>query len=206
MTDAVQVINPTIHPHRCFGNESTLRAMVSKKALFWSFFKVGTFTIGGGYAMIPLMERELVDRHGWLSEEEFMDEVALSQAMPGVFAVNMAAMTGRKLSGFGGAVAAIVGNILMPILFILLLAIVFRTLRDNIYVERFFLGLRPAVVALIAVPVFKMARAIKIGWSNFWIPLASALLIWLLGVNPILIVFAAGLGGYLYAVVKGKRP
>ncbi|MBR5093179.1 MAG: chromate transporter, partial [Bacteroidales bacterium] len=104
--------------------------------IFWSFFKVGTFTVGGGYAMLPLMQRELVDKHRWLTEEEFLDQVALSQALPGVFAVNMAALTGQRLRGAVGSAVAIVGNILMPILFILLLALFFRSFRDNVYVER----------------------------------------------------------------------
>ena len=167
--------------------------------IFWSFLKVGAFTIGGGYAMIPLMQRELVTRHGWLSDEDFMDEVALSQAMPGVFAVNMASMTGYRLRGVRGAIVATVGNVLMPIVFILALAVFFRTFRDNPFVERIFMGLRPAVVALVAAPVFTMARSAKVTWSNVWIPVASVLLIWLFGVSPIVVVLAAALLGYLYS-------
>lgn len=150
--------------------------------------------------MIPLMQRELVDRHGWMTEEEFLDEVALSQAMPGVFAVNMATITGHRLRGVRGAFTAIVGNILMPIVFILLLAMFFRAFRHIEAVEHIFMGLRPCVVALIAAPVFTMARSAKVTWSNCWIPVVSASLIWLLGVNPILVVLAAALGGYLYSV------
>lgn len=170
--------------------------------IFWSFFKVGTFTIGGGYAMIPLMQRELVERHGWIGEEEFLDQVALSQAMPGVFAVNIATMTGYRLRGVWGAVTAIVGNIMMPILFILALALFFSVFREEPLVERIFMGLRPAVVALIAAPVFTMAKSAKVTWSNAWIPVASALLIWLLGVSPIIIVLAAALGGYLFSCLR----
>ena len=173
--------------------------MVKYCDIFWSFIKVGAFTIGGGYAMIPLMQRELVTRHGWLSDEDFMDEVALSQAMPGVFAVNMASMTGYRLRGVRGAVVATVGNVLMPIVFILALAVFFRTFRDNPVVERIFMGLRPAVVALVAAPVFTMACSAKVTWSNVWIPVVSALLIWLFGVSPIVVVLAAALLGYLYS-------
>ena len=173
--------------------------MVKYCDIFWSFIKVGAFTIGGGYAMIPLMQRELVTRHGWLSDEDFMDEVALSQAMPGVFAVNMASMTGYRLRGVRGAVVATVGNVLMPIVFILALAVFFRTFRDNPVVERIFMGLRPAVVALVAAPVFTMARSAKVTWSNVLIPVVSALLIWLFGVSPIVVVLAAALLGYIYS-------
>ena len=145
--------------------------------------------------MIPLMQRELVTKHGWMGEEEFMDQVALSQAMPGVFAVNMASMTGFRLRGGRGAAVAIAGNILMPVLFILLLAVFFRAFRDNVYVSRIFLGLRPAVVALIAAPVFTMAKSANVSWRNVWIPLLCAILIWLFDVSPVLIVLAAALLG-----------
>ncbi|MCR5821936.1 MAG: chromate transporter [Bacteroidales bacterium] len=170
--------------------------------LFYTFFKIGTFTVGGGYAMIPLMEREVVERHGWLTREEFLDQVALSQAMPGVFAVNMAAVVGHKLRGVGGSVASIAGNIAMPIVFILLLAVAFSHFRDNKVVEGFFLGVRPAVVALIAAPVFTLAKAAKVTWSNCWIPVAAAVLIWLLGVSPVVIVLVAGVAGFVYGKIK----
>lgn len=173
--------------------------------LFWSFFKVGAFTIGGGYAMIPLMEREIVDRHGWLSGQEFLDHVALSQAMPGVFAVNMASMIGYRLRGVRGAVVSIVGNVVVPIAAILLIAVFLRAFREVPAVERVFMGLRPAVVALIAAPVFKMAGSAKVTWSNCWIPVVSALLIWLLGVSPAIVVLVAALGGFLYSQLKAKR-
>ena len=192
------IIHRFVTPAYFFGRFAVIVcAMVRSRDLFWSFFKVGTFTIGGGYAMIPLMQRELVERHGWMSEADFADEVALSQAMPGVFAVNMAAMTGHRLCGLRGAAAAVVGNVLMPVVFILLLATVLRSFRDNVWVERVFLGLRPAVVALIAAPVFTMARAARVGWSNVWIPVVSALGVWLLGVNPVWVVLVAAAAGWI---------
>ncbi len=168
--------------------------------LFITFFKIGTFTIGGGYAMIPLMQREVVERRKWLSEEEFLDIMALSQAMPGVFAVNMATLVGHRQRGFWGSVAAIIGNILMPVLFILLIAIFFRQFRDNEVVERIFMGIRPAVVALIAAPVFMLARKAGVTLRNIWIPVLSALLIWLLDVSPVLVILLAALLGYLYSL------
>ncbi len=154
--------------------------------------------------MIPLMQRELVEKHGWFSGEAFLDQVAVAQALPGVFAVNMAALAGHRLRGLRGAIAAIIGNVLMPILFILLLAFFFHSFRDNTYVQWVFLGLRPAVVALIAAPVFTLARSAKVNWSNVWIPILSALLIWLLGVNPVFVVLAAALLGFLWGKWKMK--
>lgn len=174
------------------------------RQLFVSFWKIGTFTIGGGYVMIPIMEQELVDRRKWLSHEDFMDCLSLSQAMPGVFAVNMATCVGRRLGGFRGVVCAIAGNIMMPIALILLLAVFFRCFRDNETVEHIFMGLRPAVVALIAAPVFRLAQSAKVSWRNCWIPVVAALLIWLLGVSPVWVILAAMAGGLLYGKTKGK--
>ena len=167
-------------------------------SLFGSFCKIGAFTIGGGYAMIPLMEKEIVDRRGWLDRETFLDVLSLSQAMPGIFAVNMASNIGYRLRGIAGAVTSVLGNILLPIAIIILWATCFRFLQGNPVFEAIFKGLRPAVVALIAAPVFTMAMTAKLSWRNIWIPIVAALLIWLLGVSPILIIIAAGVGGYLY--------
>ena len=108
------------------------------RELFFSFWKIGAFTIGGGYVMIPIMEQELVDRRGWLTREEFLDYMSLSQAMPGVFAVNMATCVGRRLGGMKGVLCAVLGNILMPIALILLLAMFFHLFRDNVVVDRIF--------------------------------------------------------------------
>lgn len=173
--------------------------------LFWSFFKIGAFTIGGGYAMIPLMEQEIVDKRKWMDREEFMDTMSLAQSMPGVFAVNMATNVGFKTRRFIGAVVAVAGNVLMPILMIIAIAMFFRQFSDNLIVESIFKGIRPAVVALIAAPVFKMAKTAKISWRNFWIPVVAALLIWLLGVSPVIIILATGLGGFIYGKIKGRK-
>ena len=152
--------------------------------------------------MIPLMEQELVDRRQWMSREEFLNQLALSQSMPGVLAVNMATGLGYRLRGIRGAISAIAGNIVMPIVFILILAILFRHFRDNIYVERFFMGVRPAVVALIAAPVFRLAQSAKITWRTCWIPILAALLIWLFDVSPILVILAAVVLGFAYGRFK----
>ena len=175
------------------------------KQLFVSFWKIGTFTVGGGYVMIPLMEKELVERRKWLTQEEFMDYMSLSQAMPGVFAVNMATCVGHRLGGWRGVLSAVAGNILMPIAMILLLAVFFRYFHENVYVERAFMGLRPAVVALIAAPVFRMAKTAKVSWRNCWIPIISALLIWLFGVSPVWVILTAIAGGIVYGKISVGR-
>ncbi len=169
--------------------------------LFLTFVKVGAFTLGGGYAMVPIMEREVVDKHEWLSREDFMNILAVSQAMPGLFAMNMASHIGHKRFGVWGGIVGTMGVALPSIVAILLIAMFFQQFKDNIYVEKAFRGIRPAVVALIAAPVFRMARTAKLNLRNLWIPIVACLLIWAFGVSPIWIILAAGVGGYLYGKI-----
>ena len=179
--------------------------MVKYCELFTTFFKVGTFTIGGGYAMIPLIQREVVDRRHWLSDTEMLDAIALSQTMPGILAANIASIVGQRLRGVSGALVAVLGNILMPILFILLIALFFRQFKDNPTVEHIFMGIRPAVVALIAAPVFTLARKAGVTLRTVWIPLLAALLIWLLGISPVLVILIALLSGWLFSKLIDNR-
>ena len=179
--------------------------MVTLWQLFYSFFKIGTFTLGGGYAMIPLMEKELVDRHQWLTNEEFMDIISLSQTMPGIFAANMATHVGWRLRGIPGAIFSVLGNIMMPIVIILALAAGLYFLQGNEVVEAVFKGVRPVVVALIAAPVFRMAKTAHITRYNFWIPVVAALLIWLLKVSPIWVILVSGIGGFVYGKYMEKK-
>lgn len=173
--------------------------------LFTTFFKLGLFTIGGGYVMIPLIEREVVDRYRWIEKRDFVDLLAIAQSSPGVLAVNMSIFIGYKLRGVRGSVAAAVGNVLPSVVIILLIALFFNKFREYEVVNNVFMGIRPAVVALIASPVFSVAKSAKIGWTNVWIPLLSALLIVAFGVSPIYIILIAGIGGYLWGRVKGGR-
>ncbi len=172
--------------------------------LYWesfkTFFKIGIFTLGGGYAMIPLIEEEVVNRHKWVAKEEMLDLIAIAQSCPGVFAINIAIFIGYKLRKVHGALATSFGTALPSFLIILAIAIFFSAFKDNPVIAAMFRGIRPAVVALIAVPTFRMAQRAKIGWTNCWIPIVSALLIWLLGVSPIYIILVAGLAGYLYGM------
>ena len=171
--------------------------------LFTTFFKIGLFTIGGGYAMIPIIEAEVVDRHKWVSKEEFLDLIAIAQSCPGVFAANISIFIGYKLRKVPGAVVTCLGTCLPSFLIILALAMFFHSFQDNPVVASIFRGIRPAVVALIAVPTFNLAKSANITWSTCWIPIAGALAIWLLGVSPILIILLAALGGYVYgALIK----
>ena len=169
--------------------------------LFKTFFKIGMFTLGGGYAMIPLIEEEVVNKKQWVSKEEMLDLIAVAQSCPGVFAINIATFIGYKLRKVRGAVSCTVGAALPSFLIILLIAMFFHRFQDNPIVASMFRGIRPAVVALIAVPTFNLARRAKLTWTTSWIPVAGALAIWALGVSPIFVILAAGICGYLYGTM-----
>lgn len=166
--------------------------------------KIGAFTLGGGYAMIPIMEREFVDKHQWMDRQEFIDIMVVAQTTPGIFAIDMASHIGYKLRGVWGGIVGALGIALPSIIAIMVIAMFFQNFKDNEYVAKFFRGVRPAVVALIAAPCFKMAKTANITWRTAWIPVVCAALIWLLGVSPIYIIIAAGLAGYLYGMLNSK--
>jgi chromate transporter len=151
--------------------------------------------------MIPLIEAEVVDKHRWITKQEFVDLIAIAQSCPGVFAINMSIFIGYKLRGSWGAVSCSIGTALPSFLIILAIAMFFHQFQDNPIVASIFRGIRPAVVALIAVPTFNMARSARLSLANCWIPVVGALLIWLLGVSPIYIILAAGIGGYVYGTL-----
>ena len=169
---------------------------------FCTFFKIGLFTIGGGYAMVPLIEEEVVNKKRWITQEDFIDQLAVSQSVPGLFAVYFSIFIGYKLKRFPGALALALGTILPSFLIILSIALFFHQFKEYETVEKIFKGIRPAVVALIAAPTFSMAKSAKINKYNVWIPVVSALLIWLMGVSPVYIIALAGLGGFIYGKIK----
>ena len=173
--------------------------------LFVTFFRIGVFTFGGGYAMIPLIEKDIVERNRWVGREDFVDLLAVAQSAPGIFAVNMAVFIGYKLRGTRGAIAAAMGCVLPSVVIILLIALFFRQFRHLPVVNNVFMGLRPAVVALIAVPVFSVAKSAKLGWSTVWIPVLSALLIVAFGVSPVYVIAVAALAGFVWGKMGGRK-
>ena len=173
--------------------------------LYWesfkTFFKIGIFTLGGGYAMIPLIEEEVVNKKQWVSKEEMLDLIAIAQSCPGVFAINIAIFIGYKLRKVRGAIATTIGTALPSFLIILIIAMFFKQFEDNKVVAAMFRGIRPAVVALIAVPTFNLGKRAQLNKFTIWIPIVSALAIWLLGVSPIWIIIVAALCGFLWGKI-----
>lgn len=174
-------------------------------ASFLSFLKIGSFTIGGGYAMIPLIEKEVVDVKHWLTKEDFIDILALAQSSPGILAVNVAIFVGYRLKGIMGSITTTLGAILPSFLIILFIAVFFESYKNNALVEAIFKGIRPAVVALIAVPVFNLAKTAKLTYKTFFIPIVAVLLIWYLGVSPVWIILLAGISGFLYGKIRTRK-
>ena len=159
---------------------------------FGIFFKIGAFTIGGGYAMVPLIENEIVTKRNWISKDDFIDLLAIAQSAPGILAVNISIFIGYKLRGIRGSLVTALGPVLPSFVIILDIDMFFHNFKDNPIVERIFKGIRPAVVALIAAPTFSMAKSAKVNRYTLWIPVVSALHIWLLGFSPIWKIIAAG--------------
>lgn len=155
--------------------------------------------------MVPLIEEEVVNKRKWIAKDDFIDLLAISQTSPGILAVNISIFIGYRLKGIRGSIITALGTVLPSFLIILAIALFFHSFKDNTVIERIFKGIRPAVVALIAAPTFSMAKSAKIDRSNLWIPVVSALLIWLLGFSPIWIIIAAGTGGYIWGRIKMKN-
>ena len=173
--------------------------------LFSTFFRIGMFTLGGGYAMIPIIESDVVDKKKWIKRDEFLDLIAVAQSCPGVFAINISTFIGYKLHHKRGALCCAIGTALPSFLIILIIAIFLHNFREIPWVASAFAGIRPAVVALIAVPTWNLAVRAGLNRYTWWIPVASALLIWLLGVNPIYIIICTGVGGIVAWYVRNSR-
>ncbi|MCH5218036.1 MAG: chromate transporter [Muribaculaceae bacterium] len=177
--------------------------------LFATFFKIGAFTFGGGWAMISIIEREIVDKHQWIERNDFLDLLAVSQALPGILAVNIATSTGDKIRGVWGSIVAAAGTIMPSFLLILLIAIFLTPdiIKNNVVISSIFMGIRPAVVALIVAPVITSAKAAKLTLKTFWIPVVVAAMISLdfgWPSNPILYIVLGAAGGLLWWKLRNK--
>lgn len=172
--------------------------------LFYLFTKIGLFTIGGGYAVIPLIEKEIVSRK-WLTHHEFYELLAITESLPGVFATNIAALVGYKIGGIKGGLVAALGTIIAPFFIIILIAVFFSRFQENIYVSKSFKALRPVVIALIAAPCYNAIKANNMTLKMLIIPALALMLMWGFNVSPIWIVVFGCLGGIFYYNLKFKE-
>lgn len=169
--------------------------------IFWSFLKIGAFTFGGGYAMIPLIQHEVIHRRRWIEERNFLDLLTLAQTAPGPIALNTAVFVGYKRRGYLGALSAIMGVILPSFLVILVVAIFFASVRDNTYVDAAFKGMRPAVVALIVAPIVGLTKGMR--WWLVAVALAVALVVWHFGISPVWFLIAGAVAGACVVARRG---
>ena len=168
-----------------------------------SFLKIGAFTFGGGYAMIPIIQYEVVNRRKWLSETEFVELLTIAQAAPGPISLNTAVFVGYKCRGYKGALAAIMGVVIPSFVIILAVAMFFHTMRDNRWVDAAFRGMRPAVVALIVAPIVGLAKGLH--WVLIAVAAATALSVWYFGFSPVWLLIAGAMGGALWVAKRGEE-
>jgi chromate transporter len=171
--------------------------------LFLVFAKIGAFTLGGGYAMVPIIQSEVVDKKKWIDKDEFIDILAVSQSTPGALAVNMSTFIGYKLKGITGAALATLGCVLPSFLSIILIALFFTAIMGEKIVQQAFMGIRPAVAALITFSVYKIGKSSKIKLWWYTITVLAFLSNLFLKQDPILIIISSGLIGFLFG--RGKK-
>lgn len=168
--------------------------------LFLTFLRAVGLTPGGGYATVPPLRKRVVEKYAWMSDEDFASCLAVAQAMPGIFTLNLAAYTGRKLFGWRGSVVALVGALLPAVVVMLVFATFYDDFRSLSGVENFLRGARPAIVALILLPALQMWRQWRVMLSTIWLPIGAAIGIGFLGVSPAYIVAALVALGVLYGI------
>ncbi len=173
--------------------------------MFFTFAKVGVMTFGGGYAMLPILQREVVDNKGWATEEELMDYFAIGQCTPGVIAVNTATFIGQKNKGFWGAIFATVGVVFPSLVIISLLAGVIETFSHLVWVQNAFGGIRVCVCVLIANAVVKLFKKAVVDIPTLLIFLLVAAGSVFLDLSPVIFVVAAAFAGILLKVLGGKK-
>jgi len=181
----------------------------SKAALLWdlftTFFKIGAFTIGGGLAMLPIIEREIVDRKQYIPKEEIVDAFAISQSLPGVIAINSAFYIGYRIAGVAGAIVTAIGVILPSFISILAIAILFDTVSGNVYVNKALTGVKAGVAGVIAVTVVRLGRSVIKDWFALILAVLAFVLTTWFDVSIVFIIAAGALAGYLYYQVRRMR-
>lgn len=170
--------------------------------LFNVFFRIGFFTIGGGYAMLPMLQREVVEKHKWATDEEIMDYYAIGQSTPGIIAINTATFIGFKEKGVIGGIIATLGMVAPSWFIIISIAAFFQKFADNPWIQSAFAGIRVVVVVLILNAVIKMGKKAITNWISIAIAIVAFTMVAFLGVSPIYVIISAGVIGILINTLR----
>ncbi|MBU5316024.1 chromate transporter [Clostridium bornimense] len=166
--------------------------------LFWAFFKIGAFTFGGGYAMVPLIEKEIVEKQKWVDKDEFVDIIVLSQSFPGALAVNCSTMVGYKICGIVGAVVTLLAVVLPSFIIMLMVAMYLMKFRNNIYVNAAFKGINAAVPIMVLVAIVSLSKSLRKSTMTYIIMAAALIVLLFFDINPIWVIIASALFGVVY--------
>lgn len=173
--------------------------------LFWTFCKIGALTFGGGYAMLPIIQREIVENKKWSTDKEILDYYAVGQCTPGVIAVNTATFIGYKLRGITGGIIATIGVVFPSLIIILTIASFLQNFADMAIVQSAFAGIRVAVVALIITTVIKLLKSSIKDYLGIIIAILTFIISAFLGLSPVYVVIAAGLTGFIFKYIRGEK-
>ena len=166
--------------------------------MFISFFKIGAFTFGGGYAMIPIIEEEVVNKRKWITKEEFMDILVVSQSFPGAMAVNCSTFVGYKIGGVVGGIMGLLGVVLPSFIIILIVAAFFMQFRNNYYVDLVFKGISAAVPILVLAGVISLSKGVEKNIRNGIIIVIALIALIFFHVNPVIVIIAAAIYGAVF--------
>lgn len=166
--------------------------------MYKTFFKIGAFTLGGGYAMIPLIEDEFVNKKKWMGKEDFMDVLVVSQSLPGALAVNCSTFLGYKIGGLLGAVTALLGVVMPSFLIIVVIATFFMKFRYNTYVNAAFQGINAAVPMLVLFGAVSLTKGVKRNIRNLIIGIVALILLMVFDLNPSLVIILSAIYGIIF--------
>jgi chromate transporter len=176
--------------------------MKQLRDIFWTFFKISPVTFGGGYAMIPMIGREIVENRKWISEDEMSDMLSLAGSAPGGIGVNMSVFIGHRLAGIRGAIAAVIGITLPTFLIIFLLALTFAQIEHNPKVEAALEGIHAAIIAFIIVAAYKIGKTAIIDKTTLATTLVTVVVLLQFPINPILLIVLGLFIGILFIRIK----
>lgn len=165
--------------------------------MFLTFLRIGAFTFGGGFAMIPIIQEEIVENRKWIAEDDFLDTISIAQSSPGPIAVNISIFIGYRIKGLKGALVCTLGAILPSFFIILLIAMSFSKFRDNRILEKVFAGIRPAVVALIFSAVYTLSYRSHFHYKGLIVALIATLVIVFFNINPIYLILTGAIGSVI---------